>query len=116
MAGLCTVSYIKYGEKKKNRRGIIGAGGECPPEITYVLCGLCLIVSYLLEGRGYRHFLRRDLARYAKPVFVGRSFATKFSLSLKFLLEHAHMCRGDFLLPHHGQNAHGNLQNLHGLI
>jgi hypothetical protein len=45
----------------------LAPGGESPPEITYVLCGLCLIVSYLLEGRGYRYFLRRDLARYVKP-------------------------------------------------
>ena len=49
--------------------------------------------------------MRRDLARYVKPVFVGRSFATKFSLSVKFLLEHVHVCRGDFLLPHWHVNS-----------
>jgi hypothetical protein len=88
----------------------------CPMvRISSAMCSVAyalIIVSYLLEGRGYRYFLRRDLARYeVKPVFEGRSFATKFSLRVKFLLdvcrEGTSSCRTGMSILSHGQSAHG---------
>ena len=75
------LSYYIHKERKGKQKGIVGAGG--PPDHLRVLN----------IGPGTLEEAFRSV-----PI-RGKEIATKFPLSLKLLLEHVHVCKGDFLLP-----------------